>query len=176
MVRETLVAVSGGGPLVAICKGLLSCLVGALLYLSQSDSFLGVISGGILSHCGRWLLLSSGRILLLSCGIGLGAPLEFQWFPPLRLLWGPLQSPLLFFGSRCSSQIRGCSSLLVSASSQVTSGRASLFAAKGFLSIFDVSVISCLLVVREASPVLVSSVIVASGSCCVAAKDSGVPL
>lgn len=37
-------------------------------------------------------------------------------------------------------------------------------------------VISCLLVVREASLSFGgSSVIVASGSCCVAAKDSGVP-
>ena len=48
------------------------------LYLPHSDSSLCMMSVHILSHCRRWLLLS-GRVLLLSCGCGLGASLSFQW-------------------------------------------------------------------------------------------------
>ena len=68
----------------------------------------------------------------------------------------------------------GCSSVFVRASSQVTSGGSSLSLAEVFLSMCDVLVDFSLLVVRETSPVLVgaSSVIGASGSSDVSAKDS----
>ena len=78
--RDSLVATSEGSPLSLQLSGA-SCLavvVGPHLYLPQSDSSLGTISGHILLHCGLWLLSSIGGILLLSCGIGLGAPLKFQ--------------------------------------------------------------------------------------------------
>ena len=66
--------------LIAVFRGLLSFLVGGShLYLSESDFSLGMVSGSILSHCGRWLFSSSGRVLPLSCGSGLCAPLYLQW-------------------------------------------------------------------------------------------------
>ena len=67
------------------------------LYLLHNDSSPDVMSVHILSHCRRWLLLS-GRVLLLSCGCGLGAPLGFQWSLLLsRDGAGALQRVLLFF-------------------------------------------------------------------------------
>ena len=90
------------------CAGASFLVVGrrSLLYLLQSDSSLGVISEGILSHHVWWLLSSKGGVLLLSCGSGLRVPLELQWSLLLGCDEGPLQGCLLFFWQgRYSSQI-----------------------------------------------------------------------
>ena len=107
MVMVSLVAVSEG-VLSLQCAGASFLVVGrrSLLYLLQSDSSLGVISEGILSHHVWWLLSSKGGVLLLSCGSGLRVPLELQWSLLLGCDEGPLQGCLLFFWQgRYSSQI-----------------------------------------------------------------------
>ena len=72
--------ICGEFSLIAMCRGLHSCCGGgAYLYLPQTDFSLHITSGGgLLSHCGWWLLLRSSGVLLLTCGTGLGAPLELQ--------------------------------------------------------------------------------------------------
>ena len=73
--------ICGEFSLIAMCRGLHSCCGGgAYLYLPQSDISLHITSGEgvLLSHCGWWLLSRSGGVLLLTCGTGLGAPLELQ--------------------------------------------------------------------------------------------------
>ena len=51
---------------------------GAGLYLLWMGSSLGVMSRGLLSHCGWWLLSSCFGGLLCSCHRVLGPPLEFS--------------------------------------------------------------------------------------------------
>ena len=107
MVMVSLVAVSEG-VLSLQCVGASFLVVGgrSLLYLPQSDSSLGVISEGILSHHVWCLLSSKGGVLLLSCGSGLRVPLELQRSLLLGCDEGPLQGCLLFFWQgRYSSQI-----------------------------------------------------------------------
>ena len=73
--------------------------------------------------------------------------------------------------------LHGCSYLLVRASSRVTSWGSSLCAAEGLHSMCDVLLVTSICVARETSRFGGgSSITGASGSSCVAAKDSVVPL
>ena len=76
--EESSAAISEGSPLSLQCAGPPYCDWGTHLYFPQSDSFLGMVSGGMVSPCGLWLLSNSSGVLLFSCGCGLGAPLELQ--------------------------------------------------------------------------------------------------
>ena len=107
--------------------------VGLHLYLPQSNSCLGTISGCILSHCGLWLLLSIVGVLLLSCGRGLRAPLKLQWSLLLYCDGGLCKKVLSSIGTRFSSQILAW--LLLSLCDGLLS---SCFA--GLVSIFDCGV------------------------------------
>ena len=53
-------------------------VVVGLIFICQSDFSLRIMSGGLLLHCGWWLLSRSGGVLLLTCGTGLGDPHELQ--------------------------------------------------------------------------------------------------
>ena len=81
MVKVSLVATSEVSPLSLQCAKapLYYCGGVAHQYLPQCDSSLGMMYGGIFLHCVQRIFSSSGGVLFLSFGHGLGAFLEFQW-------------------------------------------------------------------------------------------------
>ena len=98
------------------------------------------------------------------------APLKLHG-PSSYVVMGALQGVLSSFGTRCSSQILAW--LLLSTCEGLLS---SYF--RGLISMCDILVDLSLLGAAVTTPVFVgaSSIIVASGSSCVAAKDLVVPL
>ena len=135
MVKVSLVATSEVSPLSLQCAKapLYYCGGVAHQYLPQCDSSLGMMYGGIFLHCVQRIFSSSGGVLFLSFGHGLGAFLEFQWSLLLGCDGGSAEGSSLLLALVIPHNVyHGCSSQIVRAPLKVTQDAPLYLLQRGF--------------------------------------------